>query len=326
MGQSPGVKLFLPNKQKMTIKEALKKYRAIEIELLLSQVLGKPKEFLYMAPEHRLSSHQVKSLSSLVMRREKGEPVAYLLGYKDFYGLRFKVNKHVLIPRPETEGLVERVVQSLLLFKEEYSRLGGREVVGVVSDDDSNPSVPAKAGPPSLKKGRMLRVLDLGTGSGCIAISLAKSLSKISVDITASDISKKALSIAKFNARKHKVKVRFYRSDLLANVPGKFDLIVANLPYGWQAWKNNTSAATIGLKHEPKQALFTKENGLMQIKRLLIQLVKRKQKPKLIYLEFDPRQKLALFKLIKKHLPKADVKFSKDFNSLWRYAEIKIKN
>src|SRR3989344_4348414 len=94
----------------MTIKDVIKKHNKIEIELLFSHLLGKSKEFLYLFPAHELTRIQANRLTQMVRRREKGEPIAYILGYKDFMGLRFKVNRDVLIPRPETEWLVERVL------------------------------------------------------------------------------------------------------------------------------------------------------------------------------------------------------------------------
>src|SRR5882724_4558360 len=93
----------------MTIQRALKKYHTIEIELLLAHVLKKPKEFLYMFKDHRLTARQMEQITLMAKRRMAGEPVAYILGYKDFMGMRFKVNKDVLIPRPETEWAVEKI-------------------------------------------------------------------------------------------------------------------------------------------------------------------------------------------------------------------------
>src|SRR3989344_5402394 len=96
----------------MTSNEALKKYQNVEIELLLADVLKKPREFLFMHPEFILTSKHLNILSKYIKRRKQGEPIAYILGYKDFMGLRFKVNKDVLIPRPETEWLGGKIVQS----------------------------------------------------------------------------------------------------------------------------------------------------------------------------------------------------------------------
>ncbi|MCL5666661.1 MAG: peptide chain release factor N(5)-glutamine methyltransferase [Patescibacteria group bacterium] len=297
----------------MKVKEALKKYHAIEIELLLEKVLGKSKEFIFLHPEKKLSSYQVSSLSRLIKRRQKGEPIAYILGYKDFYGLRFKVNRNVLIPRPETEMAVGLAIERLI------ERLG-----------------------------KPIKILDVGTGSGCIIISLAKALSarghlalrKVSPcgEFYGSDISTKALKIAKQNAKtilgKYSnttgyesicAKIKFIQSDLLANIKFNPEIIIANLPYGWTGWENNTSEETKGLKFEPKSALFTKDHGLYHIRRLLKQVAEKKQKPRLMFLEFDPRQKQELEKLIKKHLPEGDIRFYRDFNGFWRYVEIKNK-
>ena len=131
--------------------------------------------------------------------------------------------------------------------------------------------------------------------------------------------------MAKGNAKTHKVKVKikFIKSDLLKNIKEDFDIIVANLPYGWHGVKNRFSSVKDGLKFEPQQALYTKEKGLMEIRRLLEQISLRKYQPKLIYLEFDPRQKVDLSKLIKKYFPTRKLKFYKDFNNFWRYIEIK---
>ena len=201
----------------MTLKEALVKYHNFEIELLLAHVLGKPKEFVFLHPEYKLSNYQVLKLSSMVRRRQKGEPIAYILGYKDFMGLRFKVNKSVLIPRPETEWILEHLSHGVIPALWEESLQGKKKILR-----------PAFLKP---KKGEtqndacIVRILDVGTGSGCIAVAIAhqckvKSV-KYKVQITASDISPAALKIAKENARRHKTSVKFVLSDLLQNIKGK---------------------------------------------------------------------------------------------------------
>lgn len=285
----------------MTIKEALKKDPNIETELLLAHVLKKPKEFVFLNPGFSLSAHKQISLSALVARRQKGEPIAYLLGYKDFYGLRFKVNKHTLIPRPETETLVNLAIEKLKDLK--------------------------------IKKATLL---DIGTGSGAIIISLAKALRAQNLGLRAegegvrlkfygADISKNALNISKFNSVKHKAKVRFVKSDLLENINFDFNILVANLPYGWKEWKNDSSAETKSLKFEPKQALFTKEKGLYLYRKLLNQVAAKIHKPQVMFFEFDPRQKNELAKLIERHLPMADVIFHRDMFGRFRVAEINLK-
>ncbi|MDR3642890.1 MAG: peptide chain release factor N(5)-glutamine methyltransferase [Candidatus Doudnabacteria bacterium] len=301
----------------MRINEALKKYHKIEIELLLAHVLRKPREFVFMNAGVSLPAIQLIRLSALARRRQKGEPLAYILGYKDFYGMRFKVNRYVLIPRPETEIIVDRVIN--------------------VVQARGLPSSNKKQGK-ALHYKPPVRILDIGTGSGCIAVSLAKQfqISNIKFQITASDNSQDALNVAKQNARillgkkSNSInyatfsKIKFVQSDLLTNIQNRFDIIVANLPYGWNEWKNNTSADSAGLKFEPSQALYTADHGLYQIKRLLMQISARQIKPKLVYLEFDPRQKKELSFAIKKILPSAELNFFKDYAGLWRYAEIKF--
>ena len=160
----------------MAIKDCLKIYSEIEIELLLEHVLRKPKEFIFLHPEFKLTMRQLNNLTQLAKRRLKGEPMAYILGYKDFYGLRFKVNKSVLVPRPETELLVNHIVRACReqVFSTRFVR------------------------------SKNIKMLDLGTGSGCIAISLAKKFKDLKIEnfkIIASDISKQALAVAKQNAK-----------------------------------------------------------------------------------------------------------------------------
>ncbi len=298
----------------MTVKEVLRKYNKVEIELLLAHVLRKPKEFIFLHPDFILTSKHLNILTELIRRRQKGEPMAYILGYKDFYGLRFKVNRHVLIPRPETEGLAGLAIRAVGAGLQLARKRKGH-----------GPSPTGIRDP--------IRIFDLGTGSGCIIIGLAKELQKwescTNVELPhfyGSDISAKALKVAKQNAERHGVKVKFIHSDILQNVRMKFDMIVANLPYGWKEWKNNTTAATVGLKFEPKGALFTGKKGLRLINKLLQQISGLDNKPKFVFLEFDPRQKKDLVKIIKWHLPNAKTKFHKDFNNLWRYAEVAREN
>ncbi len=287
----------------MRIEYVLKKYNNIEIELLLAHVLKKPKEFLYMFPAHRLTRIQTDRLTRMVKRRLAGEPVAYILGYKDFCGLRFVVNKDVLVPRPESEWLVERVRS---IQKTEYSR-------------------------------QKIRILDLGTGSGAIIISLAKLLSPkplaLSPLLVATDISSAALKVAKKNAKFHKVKVNFVQSDLFKNTKGKFDVIVANLPYVpirmLNKYMRNVKELTLddpfaGLKYEPLTALTDGTPSFQIYRRFFEQVGGYINKNGLILLEIDPSAKKFLIEYQEKFLPSAKMKFHRDYNKLLRYAEIKV--
>jgi len=262
----------------LTIKQALQLHP--DAELLLGHALRKPKEFLYMQPEKKLTKLQEKKIKSYLARRVKNEPLAYILGYKYFYGLKFKVTKETLTPRPETEWVIEHIIKN-----------------------DSAPK----------------SILDVGTGSGCIAISLKKHLSKSK--ITAVDVSKKALAIAQQNAHANKVQVNFQKSDLLSNLKNaSFEIIIANLPYGWKGFSKDKS-----LNYEPAQALYTKDKGLFLYKKLLRQASQLTTPPHKIYMEIDPRQKIALRAFIKKIIPKAQTNYYRDLSKKWRYVEIDLQ-
>jgi release factor glutamine methyltransferase len=167
---------------------------ALEGEILLRHVLGIERAQLYAELDRDISPSDVKKLGKLVERRVRGEPAAYINGKKEFYGLDFIVNKSVLIPRPETELLVEQAIN--LCGKYRYSKIA-----------------------------------DIGTGCGAIAISLAVNLQEIK--IYATDISAKALDITRKNLREHnlKEKVELLKGDMLKPLPESVDLIVANMPY-----------------------------------------------------------------------------------------------
>lgn len=239
----------------MTIAESLKKHSNIEIEILLGYVLNKPKEFLYLNRELKLSATQVTKLEQLAKQRALGMPIAYLIGEKYFYGLNFKVNENVLIPRPESEWLID---EALRIIKKRQQRLNRK----------------------------MLRVLDIGTGSGAIAVSLAFNSDPTKVDVYASDISDKALKLAKQNANRAKVKINFIKSDLLTKVSGKFDIVIANLPYvpqtDYKKYYDN-------LKYEPKLALTDGTDDFILIKKLITQLPKVLNKDGVVILEIDPK-------------------------------------
>lgn len=274
----------------MNIKQKLLSTKKItsqlDAEVILSFVINKPKEFIYTYPEFELTISQVKKFEELIKRRAKGEPVAYLTGKKEFYGRDFFVNKDVLVPRPETEVIIETLLST------PYSLL-------------------AKT------------IAEIGSGSGCISITLAKEIP--SAKIIATDVCDKALKVAKKNAKQHKVlsKIKFYKGSLLEPIRNKkIDILVANLPYGWQEWKNNCSMETVGLKFEPAKALFTEEKGLKLYRELLEQIADKKDKPKLILFEIDPRQKNEITKLIKKILPNFKVAFIKDLAGKVRVAKI----
>ena len=166
----------------------------IDSELLLGKVLNKGREYLFLNYKENLSNEIINNFESLLKRRKKKEPVAYILNRKEFWKNNFYVDQNVLIPRPDTEVLVEEIM-----------KLYGKQ--------------------------KKLSILDVGTGSGCIIISILKERQKFRG--TAIDISKKALNIAKYNAKIHHLsnRIKFYKSSVDNFFKHKYDLIVSNPPY-----------------------------------------------------------------------------------------------
>lgn len=187
------------------------------------------------------------------------QPVAYQKGLADFYGRDFCVNPNVLIPRPETEAIVDMVL----------NLLGKPYLPGVK---------PSKA-----RLAQNAKVLEIGTGSGCIAITLK--LEAPELDIVATDISDKALGVARANTKKFGVNIKLRKADLMDGVTEQFDLMIANLPYVDKDWDWLDKKA---LSYEPSLALYAEDHGLKLIFRLIEQAGERRT-PSLI-LEADPCQ------------------------------------
>lgn len=212
----------------MSIAEALEEARASiplrEARLLLCYVLGVSHAALEAHPEGKVSPRDTAMFRELAARRAAGEPIAYLTGRREFYGLDFRVTPDVLIPREETELLVDIALE-------------------------------AKA----------QRILDLGTGSGCLAIAVAKQLPR--EQVTAVDASAAALAVARENAARHGVAVRFLQGDWFAPLAGdRFDLILANPPYVAEA---DPHLAQGDVRFEPRSALAAGPQGLDDIRRII---------------------------------------------------------
>ena len=226
----------------------------LDAEILLAEALGCKRIDLYVSFSKEPSETERTLFRETVKRRAAGEPVAYLVGHKEFYSLSFEVTRDTLIPRPETEHLV---VESLDLL----AKTGQR--------DD-------------------LHVCDVGTGSGAIAVAIAKNAPKCRV--TAVDLSQEALDVARRNAEKHGVtdRVTFLISDLLAEFPETplFDLVVSNPPYVSESEFANLPADV--RNYEPKLALVAGDDAMSVIRNLVTQAVSRLREGGHLLIELSP--------------------------------------
>ena len=216
-------------KQTRSALAAISDSAALDAELLICHVTGRSRAGLLAHQEQQLDSAQQHQLDTLKQRRLSGEPMAYILQRKEFWGLDFYVDPSVLIPRPDTEILVETAVQ-------------------ILADNDT-----AK------------RILDLGTGSGAIAIALAKDFPQHQV--SACEQSKEALAIAQANANQHGYQINFIHSDWFSDLPvQKFDLIVSNPPY---IASSDPHLQAPELQYEPLAALHSGADGLDDIRQII---------------------------------------------------------
>ena len=221
-----------------------------DAEALLLHLIGKNKAWLMAHANDDFAGCSAIRYASLLERRVKGEPIQYIMGEAEFYGMPFRVTPDVLIPRPETEHLVEKCLALA-------SHPGAPSFRPPLPEgwESTNPTSP-------------IRVLDIGTGSGAIAIALGHNL--CSADITATDISPHALSLAEENAKRNEVAIRFLQGDLLSPVAGEtFDLIVSNPPYVPPTDRDSLSVEV--RDHEPALALFASNDGLDIYRRLIPQ-------------------------------------------------------
>lgn len=230
--------------------------------------------------------HEGDNLEEAIKRLKNGEPVQYIVGDVDFYGNIFKVNKNVLIPRPETEELVEKTNN---IIKKYFSK-------------------------------RDLEILDIGTGSGCIAISLKKLFPNSKV--SAVDISKEALEVAIENANLNAAEVKFYQSNIFSNVKNKFDIIISNPPY----IREDEKIMDIVKNNEPHLALYAPNKGLYFYDQILKNAKYFLKEDYLIAFEIGQEQANDIKIMANKYLPNSNVVISKDLQKLDRYVFITNKS
>lgn len=225
---------------------------ALESQLLLQHVLNVDRVWMIAHEHDVLSPEQLAAFEILVKRRIAGEPIAYILGYREFYGVKLKVTPDTLIPRPDTETLVEMALSKIPLTLNCHSELVSESVSSLDFDLRQND--------------KKSQVLDLGTGSGAIALAIAKQ--RPQVQVIAVDAAKAALKIAQENAKNLQIhNVTFLQSDWFGALGGKrFDMIVSNPPY-IEAQDSHLQQGD--LRFEPMVALASGADGLDDIRKIL---------------------------------------------------------
>ncbi len=279
----------------------------LEAEVMVMNVMGMPRQELFASQETEVSARQEQELARIIERRRKREPLAYILGYKEFYGINLLVNPNVLIPRPETESLVEHAL---------FMALMGMETPELV-------------------------IADVGTGTGAIAINLAIHLP--AARIYAIDNEDGVLDVASYNIRAHNVaeRITLLKGDLLEPLPEPVDLIVANLPY---VPTDRIPTLQPEIQREPRPALDGGPNGLDAIERLLHQAAgsltpgapgteldtnpapaaEKLKEHGIILLELDPEQVAPVEQLTRRLFPGAETSVERDLAQLDRMFVINL--
>ncbi len=249
----------------------------IETRAILARSLNTDPLELYAHPERRVGSERTEAFEKLLRRRLAGEPLAYVIGEREFYSRPFVVTPDVLIPRPETETLAELAIETMGRMR--------------------NP-----------------RILDLGTGSGCLAVTVF--LEARDCEVFASDVSASALAVAERNAQEHGARVRFVNSNLLGCfAKSSFDMIISNPPYVSEAEYAELSAQ-IRL-HEPRMALLGGQDGLAYIKKIAATAGETLRKGGFLLLEIGAGQAKSVERIVREN-GFSDVRFETDIGGVKR--------
>lgn len=250
------------------LEEAGSDTASLDAQVILAHVLGKERGWLFAHYDQALTEEEAETFAELVARRAAAEPVAYLVGHREFYGLDLNVDQRVLIPRPETELLVDAVLDHI--------------------ESRANQSV---------------QMVDVGTGSGAVAVAVAANCP--SVTIYAVDLSASALEVAKENVAKHdsRGQITLLKGDLLTPLPQRVDIIAANLPYITSGDYPNLMADV--RDYEPRLALEAGPEGLDLIERLLAQAPAHLNPGGVLFLEIGANQGQAVLALVERTLPEA---------------------
>ena len=258
-----------------------------EAEILLGHVLGMSKTQLYTETERGLASSEIKHLWCLVQRRLDHEPTAYILGHCEFYGTDFYVDCHTLIPRPETELLVEKAVELAQRI---------------------------------FHPGKQTTIADIGTGCGAIVVSLAIALPQ--AKIYATDISASALRVAEINCQRHAVnsQVELLQGNLLEPLPQSVDMVIANLPYIKNYEFKDLSPEIRNF--EPTIALAGGKNGMDKIQQMLEQMPEKLKHRACFLLEIGQGQGEMVTSLINSYFPQASIELIPDLGGIERVVKV----
>ncbi len=258
----------------------------IEAQVLLRNTLGIDRATFHASPDRELSDEDAEAFGRTVERRLGGEPLSYITGHREFYGLDFVVTPDVLVPRQETEFLVEAVLS--------YARSRGEDA---------------------------LTIADIGTGSGCIAVALGIHLPNATVYAT--DVSGEALRVAGENVRKHGLegRVRLQNGDLFEALDGPVDVVVSNPPY-----LSDDEAVYLpsDVRREPSVALVARQDGMDVLSRLIVGAREYVKPGGLLALEIDPRRLDAVERLVGRFFPDGEIGVVRDHARLDRVVAVRV--
>ncbi len=233
----------------------------LDAEIILAQALGKNRTYLHAHDDEKLDAKTTQTAIIMLAKRLERTPIAYIVGHKEFFGREFIVTPHTLIPRPESEDIITVLGRILL---------------------------------PTIYHLPPTKLIDVGTGSGCLGITAKLEHPELYVTLT--DVCTDALKVAKQNAVNLSAEVKIVRSNLLQNITVKPNIIIANLPYVDKTW--NRSPET---DYEPNLALFAKNHGLASIKKLIVQASDSLATDGCLIIEADPIQHDTLIGFANKH-------------------------
>ena len=258
----------------------------IEAEVLLRNALGIDRATFHASPDRELSDEDAEAFERSVARRIEGEPLSYITGYREFYGLDFVVTPDALVPRQETELLVEAVL--------EYAQSCGDHA---------------------------LTIADVGTGSGCIAVALACHLPKATVYAT--DVSREALGVAAENVRRHGLEGRVHlrHGDLFESLDGRVDVVVSNPPY---LSTGEATDLPPDVQREPSVALIAGTDGMDVLRRLIVGAREYVKPDGLLAVEIDPRRLEAVESLARGTFPGGEMRVVKDHAGLERVVTVGV--